>query len=420
MTKSGERRSNTRFLIVSVLLGAVLGATGCTTLPRNPVPVDHLESAEIIGMPDHARALGLAPSAPMKRDFAQAMVDGGREQGCDTRNGNPVFCVLIISGGGGYGAYGAGLMNGWTASGTRPAFKIVTGISTGSLIAPFAFLGPDWDVKLKNVFTTINGDADIVEERSLFGVLTSDSLTDTAPFRAAIARWVDENMLADVAREHQSGRRLYVGTTNMDAQRFTVWNMGAIASSGHPKALETFRKVLLASASVPIVMPPVFFDVEVNGEVYDEMHADGGVQSQFFVPLDVVDLPAAIAEAQANGFPYTPSPRMFVIRNAKFTPEPLAVDRNIVDIAARTVSSMIQAMGRSDLYQIFAIARVRGSDFHYTEVPPDFIWGADQEFDRAEMNRLYNIGYERGLTDSAWSDVPPGLFAKNTAAVALP
>ncbi len=226
MTKSDERRSNTRFLIISALLGAVLGMAGCSTLPRNPVPADQLESARIIGMPDHARALGLAPSAPMQRDFAQAMVDGGREQGCDTRNGNPVFCVLIISGGGGYGAYGAGLMNGWTASGTRPEFKIVTGISTGSLIAPFAFLGPEWDATLKEIYTTIDGDADIVKERSLFGILTSDSLTDTAPFRAAIARQVDESMLADVAREHQSGRRLYVGTTNMDAQRFTVWNMG--------------------------------------------------------------------------------------------------------------------------------------------------------------------------------------------------
>ena len=420
MTKPGEWRSKTRFLVVSVLLVAVLGATGCTTLPRNPVPVDVLESARIIGMPDHARALGLAPSAPMQRDFARAMVDGGREQGCDTRNGNPVFCVLIISGGGGYGAYGAGLMNGWTASGTRPEFKIVTGISTGSLIAPFAFLGPDWDAKLKDAYTTINGDADIVAERSLFGILTSDSLADTAPFRAVIARQVDENMLAEVASEHRSGRRLYVGTTNMDAQRFTVWNMGAIAGSGHPEALEIFRKVLLASASVPIVMPPVFFDVEVNGEVYDEMHADGGVQSQFFVPLEVVDLPAAIAEAQANGFPYTPSPRMFVIRNAKFMPEPQTVERNLGKIAARTVSSMIQAMGRSDLYQVFAIARARGSDFHYTEVPPDFIWGSDQEFDRAEMTRLYNIGYERGLTESAWSNVPPGLFAKNTDAAVLP
>ena len=167
--------------------------------------------------------------------------------------------------------------------------------------------------------------------------------------------------------------------------------------------------------SLPIIMPPVLFDVEVDGERFDEMHTDGGVQAQFFVPLRVIDLPGAIREARANGFPGTPSPRMFVVRNAKFTPEPKPVDRGIAPIAERTISTMIQAMGQADLYQIFAIARARGGDIQYTEVPADFTWDSDQKFDGPEMRRLFDIGYARGADGSAWARTPPGLFSINTA-----
>ncbi len=201
----------------------------------------------------------------------------------------------------------------------------------------------------------------------------------------------------------------------MDAQRIAIWNMGAIADSGGPEALALFRKVLLASASVPIIMPPVLFEVEVDGERFDEMHADGGVQAQFFVPLRVIDLQGAIREAREQGFPATPVPRMFVVRNAKFTPVAKPVERSLGPVAKRTVSTLIQSMGQSDLYRVYAIAKARGGEFRYSEVPVDFIWGSDQEFDGPEMQRLYDIGYARGLDGSAWSDTPPGLFSINTA-----
>lgn len=393
----------------------VLAVAGCAVLPRNPAPKNRLERARIPGMPPEIRALGLTPSPVLQSDFAKAIVDGGMEQACDLRDGNPVFCVLIVSGGGGFGAYGAGLLNGWTASGTRPRFKIVTGVSTGSLIAPFAFLGPDWDNELKAAFTGIASDDDVATSVGFFGLLTNDALSSSEPLQRLIASYVGPEMLAAIAEEHRSGRRLYVGTANMDAQRFTIWNIGAIAASGRPDALELLRKVLLASSSIPIIMPPVLFDIDVDGQRFDEMHADGGVQAQFFVPLRVIDLPAAIKEAQVNGFAYTPSPRMFVIRNAKFTPEPKRVERGIRPIAERTIATMIQAMGRSDLYRIFAIARVRGGDFHYSQVPADFIWRSDQEFDGPEMKRLYDIGYMRGVDGTAWPETPPGLFIINTA-----
>ena len=393
----------------------VLAVAGCAVLPRNAAPENRLERGRIPGMPSEIRALGLTPSPVLQSDFAKALLDGGMAQACDLRDGNPVFCVLIVSGGGGFGAYGAGLLNGWTASGTRPMFKIVTGVSTGSLIAPFAFLGPDWDDELKAAYMGITSDSDVATSLGLYGILTSDALLSSEPLQRLIARYIDLKMLAATAKEHRSGRRLYIGTTNMDAQRFTIWNMGAIAASGRPDALELFRKVFLASSSIPIFMPPVLFDIDVDGQRFDEMHADGGVQAQFFVPLRVIDLPAAIKEAQANGFSYTPSPRMFVVRNGKFTPEPKRVERGIRPIAERTIATMIQAMGQSDLYRIFAVARVRGGDFHYSQVPEDFIWRSDQEFDGPEMKRLYDIGYMRGFDGTAWAETPPGLFIINTA-----
>ncbi len=405
-------QSSCRALSMAALMFSL---AACGSLPRNPIAAELITEASVPGMPPEARAIGFGQSAELQRDFSKAMIDGGAAQACDQVDGHPVFCVLIVSGGGGSGAYGAGLLNGWTKSGTRPEFKIVTGVSTGGLIAPFAFLGPDWDAELKQAYTMIEGNDDVIETRSIFGILQNDSVATVEPFAAKLEEFVTPQLVEAVAREHESGRRLYIGTTNLDAQTFTVWNMGAIASVGGARSVETFRKVLLASASIPILMPPVLFEVKAKGDIWDEMHADGGVQAQFFVPLRVINLPEAIKSAQAGGFGLAPRPRMYVIRNARFTPDPKPIERSLPEIAGRTISTMIQAMGRSDLYQIFAIARARGNDFRYTEVPSDFVWNSDQEFDGPEMRRLFKRGEEIGQQGDFWAKTPPGLFAQNTA-----
>lgn len=409
-----------KFLRHGMLLFATVSLSSCATLPRNGLPFELHGVARIAGMPDNIRAIGISPDLPFQHDFAQAMVDGGPEAGCDKRGGHPVFCVLIISGGGGFGAYGAGVLNGWSASGQRPQFKIVTGISTGALIAPFAFLGSEWDEKLATAFRTIDGDQDIFKRRGLHGLLTKDSISKTDPLSARISGLVTPEMLSAIAREYRLGRRLYIGTTNLDTQQLTIWNLGAIANSDAPAAIQLFRKVLLASASIPIAMPPVMINVTAGGKTYDEMHVDGGVQAQFFVPLAVIDLQAAIAEARSSGFDYQPTPRMFVIRNAKFVPETKNVNRNLGEIATRTVESMTQSMGRGDLYQIYAIAKARGNDFYYTEMPASFEWKSEQEFDGPEMRRLFDVGVENGLTKETWQQTPPGLFATNSKPINLP
>jgi predicted acylesterase/phospholipase RssA len=157
-------------------------------------------------------------------------------------------------------------------------FKVVTGVSTGALTAPFAFRGKEYDALLEQAYTTIST-KDVMRYRSFFGVFFSDSFAVTAPLKKYIKRLVTPDILQKIAAEHRRGRRLFVGTVNLDAQRLVVWDMGAIACKGD---LELFRKVLLASSAIPTIFPPVFFQVEANGRRYDEMHVDGGTLTQMF------------------------------------------------------------------------------------------------------------------------------------------
>ena len=193
-------------------------------------------------------------------------------------------------------------------------FKIVTGVSTGALMAPFAFLGPEYDATLQRV---LHDHAFGQHLRPRIGLLrrllSGESLADTGPLQAIIARIVDETLLRKIAEAHAHGRRLYVGTTNLDTQQFIVWNMGKIATSGHPDALELFRQVMLASASIPVAFPPVFFDVEAGGASYDEMHVDGAVTANTFVTGGVFR--PSLARSQAGEGPARDD--LYVIHNGQ-------------------------------------------------------------------------------------------------------
>ena len=396
-----------RFALLSL---CALVSIGCASLPRNPLPLDQIDHATIPGMED-VRAIGMRDNVALRDDLVASLEQEDGTAVCYPQEARRDYCILIISGGGGYGAFGAGILNGWSRSGTRPTFKMVTGVSTGSLIAPFAFLGPEYDPQLREAYTTIS-DERIYSFRGPIAALFSESFADSQPLAELISEYVDEEFLRAIAREHERGRRLYVGTTNMDAQKFVVWDMGAIAASGHPGAVELFRQVVLASSSVPTALPPVYITVESGGRVFDEMHADGGVISQFFMPDSVVDLSAMRAEMERSGTaPETM--RLFVIRNARFAAAPERVDRNLEAITTRAISTMIQAMGISDLYRIYAISTNRGVDFNFVEVPEDFIWQGKGGFDQEEMNRLFEVGFRLAQTEDAWSQEPPGLFSRN-------
>jgi predicted acylesterase/phospholipase RssA len=231
------------------------------------VPVAAEKQAVVLELPE-ARYWGVGDPAA----FLQAMVEASfREQAVLRASGHsgdlPPAEFLVISGGGEDGAFGAGVLVGWTAAGTRPVFKGVTGISTGALTAPFAFLGAAYDDKLKQVYTTLSGQ-DILQPRGYTAALFNDALADTTPLRKTIARFFDQAMLDAIAAEHAKGRVLLIGITNLDARRPVIWNITQIAASRHPKALDLVQGFRVASAAIPGAFPPVMIDVEIDGKPY--------------------------------------------------------------------------------------------------------------------------------------------------------
>src|SRR6185295_2536611 len=232
----------------------------------------------------------------------------------------PPANFLAISGGGDNGAFGAGLLSGWTAAGDRPEFKVVTGVSTGALIAPLAFLGPDYDPELKRAYTTISK-KDIYEERGFLAALFDDGLADSRPLLKLVSSYVAPEVLTRIAEEYGKGRLLLVGTTDLDARQPVIWNMTAIAASGDPGALDLFRKILVASASVPGLFPPVMLEVEVGGHQYQEMHVDGGAMAQVFLYPSYFVLGDMASEFDAQR-----QRNLYVIRNARLDPDWTSVD----------------------------------------------------------------------------------------------
>jgi predicted acylesterase/phospholipase RssA len=313
--------------------------------------------------------------------------------------------VLVLSGGGSNGAFGAGFLKGWSETGNRPTFKLVTGISTGALIAPYAFLGPDHDDELEDVFTNVTN-KDIYRIRNPLTVLKKDSLARTDPLALRLETVIDANILEAIASEHRRGRRLYVGTTNLDAQRFVVWNMGAIAASGRPGSLELFRQVLLASASIPVAFPPVYIEVEVDGRRFDEMHVDGGVIAEFFLWGAMVNIADAARELQVDPEERPPA-AIYIIRNSQIDAAPEQVKPKLTDIAARSMITVLKAVAMGDLTRVWALAARDDVDFNYVGIPPEHAEASASSFDPADMRRLFDLGHTMALEPEPWRKEPP-------------
>ena len=391
-----------------VLCAILLFASGCATLPRNAVPVDKINSAEIVGMPD-IRAWSGQIAQHFQADVVESVLDESRGEFPRDENGVPIYDVLALSGGGSNGAFGAGFLYGWTKTGARPNFKLVTGISTGALIAPFAFLGSDFDAQLKNLYTKVST-ADLVIKQGILKILfRSESYALTDPLARLINRNIDGKILQAVAVAHDRGHRLYIGTTHLDAQRLVVWNMGLIAKSGHPDALDLFRKILLASSSIPGAMPPVLIKVDVDGEEFDEMHVDGGAATQVFLHAGTMDIEAAARSALGDDYQYQGD--LYIIRNGKLTPEPKQIERKLASIAGRAVSTMIKTAAVNDLFRMYAFTQREKMGFKYVAIPEHFESRAKEAFDQEEMNRLFEKGYELAIFGDVWETTPPGLVS---------
>lgn len=255
--------SRRRFLRLSGAAAAT-SLTSCSPPKRRAaVPFGRADQASVLGVPGE-RFFPASKVGPLEEEFIAALERRAAARGVKAVADLPPLQLLAVSGGGENGAFGAGLLCGWSAAGTRPTFDLVTGVSTGALTAPFAFLGQDYDRNLRAIYAE-GGSGHVMTKRWPAAVWLDDALADNAPLLEMISRHVDEAMLAAIAAAYDAGRLLLVATTDLDAQAPVIWNIGAIARSGHPRAVETIRRVLLASAALPGVFPPTMIDVTVDG-----------------------------------------------------------------------------------------------------------------------------------------------------------
>jgi predicted patatin/cPLA2 family phospholipase len=318
------------------------------------------------------------------------------------------YNVLALSGGGSYGAFTAGMLNGWTASGQRPQFDIVSGVSTGALIATYAFLGPQYDQTLRQFYTTTTT-SEIYRNRFKPAILCSDSFVNSKPLEHVIESTVTPQLLCAVAMAHAEGRRLYIGTTNVDTGRLVIWDMGAIASSGKPNSLALYRQIVLASASPPGFFPPVHIDVSVNGRNYTEMHVDGGTTAQVFFRASMIHIDQAAAAAGQR--PLAGS-KVYIIVAGKPFPDPKCTEDRALKIASSSIGALTYAQTRNDLIRIYTLTLLTGMDYRVASVPQDWpIHEDSMKFEPGPMRQLFDLGYQRAVTGQAWADVPPVLDA---------
>ncbi|WP_372846437.1 patatin-like phospholipase family protein [Pontiella sp.] len=381
--------------MLALLLAALLA--GCASVKRLPPPDHYATLAGIPGIPD-VRVWG---------DNGTIVDQNGlrllRQRMAEDPDFDPQAPIhfLAISGGGQKGAFGAGLLSGWTDSGTRPEFRMVTGISTGSLLAPFAFLGPEYDRAIQEMYTRFST-KDVLKHRFFSGLFTGDSMADNAPLRNIVETYFTPVEMEKVAREYGRGRWLLVGTTYLDVQRPVIWNIGAIASSGHPDAYDLIIDVLLASSAIPGVFPPVYFKVERDGQTFDELHVDGGVTTQVFISPVSFDMEDALKRAGFEG-----EAHVYLIRNAKVSPEIEHLKPKTVPILTQSLATLLRAQGLGDMYRIYQNAQINNMAYHVAYLPDHFRDEPDDLFNIEYMSALFQLAYTQAQNGYPWESKLP-------------
>lgn len=414
----GRQRLQNRRVLRLISLAAALLLTACAAPPvRHALPPDLADQAVVPGMAPDIRAWGDDPAGPL-HDWL-ALPDGQAPACCAGVMGRPHH-YLVISSGGDDGAFGAGLLIGWTAAGTRPEFDLVTGVSTGALIAPLAFLGPDYDDELREVYTHYAA-GDMVERLGVIKALSGDAAYATAPLRRLIDHYIGEAEVARLADEARKGRRLLIATTNLDAARPVIWDLTKIAAGGAPNARQLIGDVILASCSVPGLFRPVLLEVEAAGGRYDELHVDGGVTSQLFIGANGFDWARATAGLGVQG-----KPQVYVIRNARLRPvreaardnlertiaavsrdpdgrpEWREVELKLTPILRRSLASMAREPGIDTVYRRYVSAYGGVLDFNFAHIPDDLDLDPSEFIDLDYMRELFARGYEMARAGYPW------------------
>jgi hypothetical protein len=377
---------------LACLVGLSVMLSGCLTIPRASFTAAEQADAAPPGF-DTVRYVWDDPSLPAKLPkFVK-------------RDENGDYKVLALSGGGANGAYGAGLLYAWSKTGQRPTFQLVTGVSTGALMAPYAFLGPAWDEQLKQAYL---GEATthLLRSRLLLRLFTP-GFYSKAPLEHLVRASVTDALLAAIAAEHAKGRQLLVGTTNLDTEQLVVWDMGAIAAKGGPEAKALFADVLIASASVPIVFAPTLIKVESHGRQFREMHVDGQTEFAFFIVPQALLISKSFHDA---GHP----PQVFVIVNGRFDGDFRKTPRATIPILSRVVETANKASIRSLLIANEEFCLRDGCDLYVSTLPTS-IKDKGLDFSAAHLHGLFEAG-EAAMADGvAWNGKLKGKVLEITA-----
>jgi Patatin-like phospholipase len=376
--------------MVGLVVACSIALAGCASseLARIPYSADEAAIAEVPGM-EHVRFYADTSASVFDSFTSRSSVKAG-----------PIN-YLALSGGGADGAFGAGLLKGLSDTGRRPDFTIVSGVSTGALMAPFVFLGPSYDPMLGDLY-----DSDIasslLKNANILNGLFGNALVENDRLGRLVAKFVDQRIMDEVGAEHRKGRRLFVATTDLDSQRSVVWDMGAIATSGSPNALSLFRQVLAASASVPAVFPPRLISVEANGRGFKEMHVDGGIIQQVYVAPDDV----LYGQRRQRAFPQLKN--LYMLLNNKVDPAFTVVDNNTLKVGTRSLSTIIKHGVHDNVEAAYAYAQRHGVAFHLAAIAADVSEEGSNTFDPAYMRRLYAYGVAQGHSAHPWADAPSG------------
>ncbi len=408
-TKRGEpmtMRPSCRGVVVFLVISAL---SACSATPRpTPPPAGALLEDPWGAVPFQTAADGIDSK------FTEAMMASllaKREQVREAGDGSRIpYRALTLSGGGSRGAYGAGVLTGWTKRGDRPQFDVVTGISTGALMATHVFLGSEFDDDLA-IYKSITND-DVFERKgklsTILAALRSPSAFTTWPLRETLLSMISEETLDLVAAEHRKGRRLFVASTNLDANAFTVWDMGVIAESERPDRLKRYIDVIMASASFPVAFPPIFIEVEGESGTYTQMHADGGIrETAFFFDYDLLEGFGRALEAA--GFSDDDfQQELYLLVNGPMASTGAKVYRpvegKVGSIIDATVTSLMTKVTQGSAYRLWVLSMAHGADFNMCFIPSDYQFTSGSlNFDPVEQTALFELGYQQAIDGRAWA-----------------
>ncbi|MCB2095029.1 MAG: patatin-like phospholipase family protein [Rhodobacteraceae bacterium] len=360
---------------------------GCFTPERTPYTLADLRDASIPGYHD-IRFFADMPQDELAAQRTRFLPEGSGADGRST--------WLVLSSGGAGGAFGAGVLAGWSERGDRPQFDLVTGVSAGALLAPFAFVGPAADTELANLFTALSV-KQINHSRSLLAGVLGQGAISRKTFRALIEAHVNKDLVDRIAARHRTGARLLAVTTNLDSQRSVVWDIGAIAASGRPDSVRLIGDVLEASASIPAIFPPVRIPVTGDRATFEELHADGGVIRQLYLLPD-----AFYSNADLDGL----RPDIYVIVNAALAPRFSVIPQQSIRIAERALSSLEKSSATQSVTEMAQFARQNRATFRLAYIDRAIPANRHIPFDPGFMRDAFALGQAKGRA-GAWEFGPP-------------